>query len=81
MQSVLYNNGSFDVGQSNVDIQSLLEASGLTNLQTESTPDGKITVLNSSPEQLGIFLDALFLKHFGIKPYEDDEDYAVGAEW
>ncbi len=44
--------------------------------------DGFLHVSKASAEEVAQILDALFRVYFGIRPFEDeDDDYAVGAEW
>jgi len=83
IESVLFNGRSFDLSGQTVDLKTILASTGLTPAGTkvETSPDGKITLPDANPEQLARFLDALFQKHFGIKPFKDEEDYSVGAEW
>jgi hypothetical protein len=36
----------------------------------------------ASPREVTQLLDAIFRHHFGIRPFPDEnDDYAVGAEW
>ena len=36
----------------------------------------------ASPREVAQLLDAIFRHHFGIRPFPDEnDDYAVGAEW
>jgi hypothetical protein len=39
------------------------------------------SVASASPRQLARVLDAIFKHHFRIRPYPDEGDYGVGAEW
>ncbi len=83
IESVPFCGRTFDLEGQTVDLQPILDSAGLTHaeVKVETSPDGKITLPDASPEQLAEFLDALFQKHFGIKPFEGEDDYAVGAEW
>jgi hypothetical protein len=39
-------------------------------------------IAGASPAAVAVFLDELFRKHMGIRPFPDEgDDYAVGAEW
>jgi hypothetical protein len=83
IESVPFNGRTFDLSGQTVNFQPILDSTGLAHarVKVETSPDGKITLSDATPEQLARFLDALFQKHFGIKPFEDEGDYAVGAEW
>jgi len=83
IESVPFNGRTFDLSGQTVDLPLILDSSGLSHagVKVVTSPDGKITVPDATPEQLARFLDALFQKHFGIKPFEDEGDYSVGAEW
>ncbi len=84
IEEVKFNGRTFDLSGETVDLEPILEFSGLADaaMQVETSPEGKITLPNASADQLAHFLDALFRIHFGIKPFEDEgDDYAVGAEW
>lgn len=36
----------------------------------------------ASPKEAALILDAIFRRHFGLRPFPDEgDDYAVGAEW
>ncbi len=46
------------------------------------TQGSQYSVSHVSPEQAAHILDAIFRHHLGIQPFPDeDNDYAVGAEW
>ena len=82
-ESIQFNNRTFSLSDQNVDLKPILDSAGLTQKigSVQTSHDGKITLPDATPEQLAVFLDTLFRKHFGIKPFEDEGDYAVGAEW
>ena len=50
-------------------------------LTIERVPPTSVRVAGASPEQFAALLDALFRSQLGVRPFEDEEDYAVGAEW
>ncbi len=75
---ISFNGQTFNIGEQTINLQPILDSAGV---QAEITQDGKITLVNTTPEQRAIFLDLLFQKHYGIKPFDDEGDYAVGAEW
>jgi hypothetical protein len=58
-------------------------------IQTASTGPSSLiaegaqySVAGASPREVAQILDAIFRHHFGIRPFADeDDDYAVGAEW
>jgi hypothetical protein len=57
--------------------------------QKANAPSGAIrtdgtdySITAASPHDVAILLDSIFQHHFGIRPFADEEnDYAVGAEW
>jgi len=80
---VKFRDRTFDLVGQAVDLTPILDSTGLTRagVKVETSPDGRITLPDATPEQLARFLDALFQQHFGITPFEGENDYAVGAEW
>lgn len=42
---------------------------------------GGIRVRRATPMQLAKFLDGLFRGHLGVRKFDDENDYTVGAEW
>jgi len=73
---------TFDIGDREIDLDAILRFAGLNNeILSISVTNGKISIAKATPDQLAVFLDALFQKGLGIRPFEDDNDYAVGAEW
>lgn len=73
---------TIDVGAASIDVDVVLQAAGLTRAQVGLTTDGgRISLPRASCRQMGEFLDALFRVGLGVRPFDDDEDYAVGAEW
>lgn len=83
IEDVKFRNKTFDLTEQTVDLPAIMASIGLdqANINVEICPEGKITLPDATPEQLARFLDALFQKHFAIKPFEGEQDYAVGAEW
>lgn len=71
-----------DLGNNPIDVRVLkdteLEVSGLN---IELRHDGTIRIPNADPFQLASVLDRLFCSQLGIRPFEGESDYAVGAEW
>lgn len=44
--------------------------------------DGTLySIAAATPEEASKVLDAIFRRHFGIRPFPEEQDYAVGAEW
>jgi hypothetical protein len=66
-----------------VDVPSILEVGGLAadEIDVESDEAGGLRVRGATPAQLARFLDGLFRSHLGVRRFDDDGDYAVGAEW
>lgn len=82
IEDVKVRGRSIDVGTASIDIDQVLRATGLTRDQVGLTEDGgMISLPHASCEQMGEFIDALFRVGLGVRPFKDDEDYAVGAEW
>jgi hypothetical protein len=45
-------------------------------------PEGALySMAGATPEEAARFLDTLFRYHFGIRPFPEEQDYAIGAEW
>lgn len=84
IEDVRFSGRTFDLIGETVDLESILNSADLSGagINVEISADGKVTLGNATSEQLASFLDALFRKHYGIKPFDDEgDDYAVGAEW
>ena len=70
-----------DVGERPIDVPRMIQAarSGATSLVAEGA---HYSVAAASPREVAQILDAIFRHHFGIRPFPDEnDDYAVGAEW
>jgi hypothetical protein len=59
------------------------EITGLAKVSAQCiVPEGTLySMAAATPEQAARVLDALFRHHFGIRPFPDEQDYAIGAEW
>ena len=81
-EDVLVRGNTFDLRDQTPDLPALLRFAGLEG-QVQAQPDAErmITLANATPDQLARFLDAIFRQHYGIRPHDDEDDYAVGAEW
>lgn len=45
-------------------------------------PEGALySIAAATPEEAARLLDAIFRHHFQIRPFPEEQDYAVGAEW
>jgi hypothetical protein len=70
-----------DAGDRPLDVALVVQAAhaGSASLVAE----GKhYSVAAASPREVAQILDAIFRHHFGLRPFADeDDDYAVGAEW
>lgn len=66
-----------------VDVPAILELSGLEadEIDVETDGTGGLTVRRVTPGQLARFLDGLFRSQLGVRRFDDDGDYTVGAEW
>ncbi len=71
-----------DTGIPGIPLDEVLECSGLshTGITTESLNGSAFRLVGANPAQAATFLDALF-SHLGVRPFDGEDDYAVGAEW
>ena len=70
-----------DVGEKPLDVAQIVQAAG-TGATSLVAGDAHYSVAAASPKEVAKILDAIFRHHFGIRPFPDeDDDYAVGAEW
>jgi hypothetical protein len=70
-----------DVGAEALDIPRVVQAAR-TGPASLVAAGAYYSVAAASPRQTAQILDAIFRHHFGIRPFADeDDDYAVGAEW
>ena len=70
-----------DVGEKPLDIPSVIQTArtGGSSLVADGA---QYSVAAASPREVAHILDAIFRHHFGLRPFADeDDDYAVGAEW
>ena len=83
IEDVPYRDHTFNLRGQSLDIDGIMGFAGLdrSEVEVETDDEGMVTLPGATPEQLARFLDAIFRKHFGIKPHEGENDYAVGAEW
>ena len=74
---------TIDLGDQQIDVDAALRFAGLgsTELRVEVQNDGKLRIANAEPEKFARFIDALFRCQLGVRPFEVENDYAVGAEW
>lgn len=81
-EDILVRGNTFDLRGQTPDLPALLRFAGLDGqVRAQPDADGMITLANATPEQLARFLDAIFRQHYGIRAHDDEDDYAVGAEW
>jgi hypothetical protein len=66
-----------------VDRDAVLKLAGLADaaLDLEVRTGGSLRVGHATAEQLARLLDALFRGPLGVRPFDGETDYAVGAEW
>jgi hypothetical protein len=70
-----------DVGEKPLNISQIIEAAG-TEASSLVAEGAQYSVAAASPAEAARILDAIFRDHFGLRPFPDeDDDYAVGAEW
>jgi len=70
-----------DAGDKPLDVPRVVQAArtGASSLVVDGT---QYSVAAASPREVAQLFDAIFRHHFGIRPFADeDDDYAVGAEW
>ena len=72
---------SINVGDRDTDLRAVLVDAGLDGTSVKASMEsGIIQIPHADHKQFAVFLDALF-RHYGIRPWDDQEDYAIGAEW
>jgi hypothetical protein len=71
------------IDEPQVDVSAVLEVGDLEadEIEVESNGAGGLRVRRATPAQLARFLDGLFRGQLGVRKFDDDGDYAVGAEW
>jgi hypothetical protein len=70
-----------DVGDRPLDVPRVIQAAG-TGASSLVAEGAQYSVAAASPQEVARILDAIFRHHFGLRPFPDeDDDYAVGAEW
>ncbi|NUQ63112.1 MAG: ankyrin repeat domain-containing protein [Pirellulales bacterium] len=78
---VLVHGQSVNIGDESVDLDAVLSRAGLSRSKLQDSHEkGIIELRHTTPVQFAKFLDSLFY-HFGVRPFEDEDDYAVGVEW
>ena len=77
-----YSDSQFNVGKISIDLDRLLESIGLKSdgRNIFISADGILHMNKVDAHNRALFLDALF-KELGVKPFDENDDYAVGAEW
>jgi hypothetical protein len=80
---LLVRGDEIQIGQASVDLERVFEVGGLDPGEIDVIVEepGTLKVRGASATQFAKFLDGLFRGHLGVRDYEDDGDYAVGAEW
>jgi hypothetical protein len=70
-----------DVGDQPLDVPRIVQAAHTA--ASSLVPDrAHYSVAAATPQEVAQILDAIFRHHFGLRPFADeDDDYAVGAEW
>jgi hypothetical protein len=70
-----------EVGEKPLDIPGIIEAAH-TGGASLGADGAQYSVAAASPREVAQILDAIFRRHFGLRPFADEgDDYAVGAEW
>ena len=80
---VRYSARTFDFGDAPVDAFAALSAAGLdaASLGMEQVAKGTVKFVNATPAELARFLNSVLTAQMGIRPFDGEDDYAVGAEW
>ena len=81
VEEVNVRGNTLDLRGQTLDLPALLQFAKMQGQIVDVDSEGMVTLPNATPEQMARFLDAVFQKHFGIHPHDDEDDYAVGAEW
>ena len=70
-----------DVGAKPLDVAEMIASAQASSYSIVA--DGpRYSIASASPRELAQIFDAIFRKHFGLRPFADEHnDYAVGAEW
>lgn len=70
-----------NVGNKPLDIARMIHASR-TSASSLVAEGAHYSVAAASPREAAQLFDAIFRHHFGLRPFADEnDDYAVGAEW
>lgn len=70
-----------DVGEKPLDVARITQAAR-TDASSLLADGAQYSIAAASPRDVAHILDSIFRHHFGLKPFKDeDDDYAVGAEW
>lgn len=80
---VRYSARTFDLGDATVDVLAALSGAGLdpASVGLEQLTDGSVKLAKATPTELAKFLNSLLTGQMGIRPFDGEDDYAVGAEW
>lgn len=74
-------NDELDVGDKPLDVALITQKASLPSASLSSI-DAHYSLGSTTPREAALLFDAIFRHHFGIRPFADeDNDYAVGAEW
>ena len=71
-----------DVGPKPLDLDRIVQQAEVTPVALVHIEGTQYSVAQASPTEVARILDAIFRVHGGLRPFADEEDdYAVGAEW
>jgi len=71
-----------EVGGKPLDVSRIVEAARTGAASLAGDGSHYSVAAAASPREVAQILDAIFRHHFRIRPFADEEDdYAVGAEW
>lgn len=80
---VRYLDRTFDVGEASVNFVAVLSQAGIdpSLVGFEQLAGGSVKLANAKLRELALFLNSLFTSQLGVRPFDGEDDYAVGAEW
>ncbi len=83
VEEIRLRGDEIDVGGRAIDWPTALREGGISPSEVPVHVDlrGVLQARGATAEQLARLLHGLFLGQLGIRPFDDEGDYAVGAEW
>jgi hypothetical protein len=82
IREVRFRADVLDFGEAVPELLDLARDAGVDPSAIEPRPDGTTArVARASAPAVADLLDAVFRRHFEIRPFDGEPDYAFGAEW